>query len=51
MRGSKRSNLRRSTFKLKIQFLVLMKDFTKQLVLVANCIFKFSYSERKTLGR
>jgi hypothetical protein len=28
-----------------------MKDFTKQLVLVANCIFKFSYSERKTLGR
>jgi hypothetical protein len=51
VRGSKRSNLRRSTFKLRIQFLVLMKDFTKQLVLVAKRIFKFGDSQRKTLGR
>jgi hypothetical protein len=42
--GSKRSNLRRSTFKLKIQFHVLMKDITKQLVLVAKSIFMFSDS-------
>jgi hypothetical protein len=51
MRGSKRSNLRRNTFKLKIQFLVLAKDFTKQIVLAAKSIFKFSKSQRKTLGR
>jgi hypothetical protein len=51
VRRLKRSNLRRSTFKLKIQFLVLMKDFTKQLVLVATSIFKFDDSQRKTLGR
>jgi hypothetical protein len=51
VRGSKRSNLRRSTFKLKIQFLVLTKDFTKQLVLDAKSIFKFGESQRKTLGR
>jgi hypothetical protein len=50
MRGSKRSNLRRSTFKLKIQFLVLTENFTKQLVLVAKSIFKFGDSQRKTLG-
>jgi hypothetical protein len=46
---SKRSNLRKITFKLKIQFLVLMKDLTKQLVLVAKSIFKFGDSQRKTL--
>jgi hypothetical protein len=49
--GSKRGNLRRSTFKLKIQFLVLTKDITKQLVLVAKSIFKFGDSERKALRR
>jgi hypothetical protein len=51
VRGSKRSNLRRSTFQLKIQFLVLTKEFTKKLVLVAKSIFKFGDSQRKTLGR
>jgi hypothetical protein len=50
MRESKRSNLRRSTFKLKIQFFVLTKDFTKQLVLDAKSILKFSDLQRKTLG-
>jgi hypothetical protein len=50
MRGSKRSILRRSTFKLKIQFLVLMKDFTKQLALVAKGILKLEDSQRRTLG-
>jgi hypothetical protein len=50
VRGSKRSNLRKRTFKLKIQFLVLTKDLTKQLVLVAKSIFKFDDSQRKTLG-
>jgi hypothetical protein len=47
--GSKRKNIRKSTFKLKIQFLVLMKDLNKQLVLVAKSIFKFSDSQKKTL--
>jgi hypothetical protein len=47
--GSKRSNLRKSTFKLKIQFLVFTKDLTKQLVLVAKSIFKFGDSQRNTL--
>jgi hypothetical protein len=51
VRGSKRSNLRKSSFKLKIQFLVLTKDFTKQIVLVAKSVFKFGDSQRKTLGR
>jgi hypothetical protein len=50
VRGSKRSNFRKGTLKLKIQFLVLMKDFTKQLILVVKNIFKFSDSQRKTLG-
>jgi hypothetical protein len=49
MHRSKRSNLRKSTFKLKIQFLVLTKDLTKQLVLDAKSIFKFGNSQRKTL--
>jgi hypothetical protein len=48
--GSKRSNLRKSTFKLKIQFLVLTKDLTKQLILIAKSIFKFGDSQRKTIG-
>jgi hypothetical protein len=51
VRRSKRSNLRKRTLKLKIQLLVLKKDFTKQLVLVAKSIFKFRDSQRKTLGR
>jgi hypothetical protein len=51
MRGSKRSNIRKSTFKLKIQFLVLTKDLIKQLVLDAKSIFKFGNSQRKILGR
>jgi hypothetical protein len=39
------------TLKLKIQFLALTKHLTKQLVLVTKSIFKFSDSQRKTLGR
>jgi hypothetical protein len=50
MRGSKRSNLRKGTLKLKIQLFVLMKNLTKQLVLVAKSIFKFGDSQRKILG-
>jgi hypothetical protein len=51
VRGSKRSNLRERTLKLKIQLFVLVKNLTKQLVLVAKSIFKFGDSQRKTLGR
>jgi hypothetical protein len=47
--GSKRSNLRKRTLKLKIQLFVLTKNLTKQLVLVAKSIFKFNDSQRKTL--
>jgi hypothetical protein len=50
MHGSKRRNLRKNTLKLKIQFLVLTKDLTKQRVLFAKSIFKFGDSQRKTLG-
>jgi hypothetical protein len=46
----KRSNLRKITLKLKIQLFVLMKDLTKQLVLVVKSIFKFGDSQKKTLG-
>jgi hypothetical protein len=46
---SKRSNIRKRTLKLKIQLLVLMKDFTKQLILVSKSIFKFEDSQGKTL--
>jgi hypothetical protein len=49
--GSKRSNLRKKTLKLKIQLLVLAKNLTKQLVLVAKSIFKFNNSQGKTLAR
>jgi hypothetical protein len=48
--GSKRSNLRKRTLKLKIQLFVLVKNLTKQLVLVAKSIFKFGDSQRKTIG-
>jgi hypothetical protein len=50
MRESKRRNIRKSTFKLKIQFLVLMKNLAKQLVLIAKGIPKLDDSQRKTLG-
>jgi hypothetical protein len=50
VRGSKRSNLRKRTLKLKIQLFVLAKNLTKQLVLVAKSIFKFGNSQRKTIG-
>jgi hypothetical protein len=50
VRGSKSSNFRRSTFKLKIQFFVFMKNLTKQLVLIAKGILKLDHSQRKTLG-
>jgi hypothetical protein len=49
--GSKRSNLRKGTLKLKIQRFVLMKNLAKQLVLIAKGILKFGDSQRKTLGR
>jgi hypothetical protein len=48
--GSKRGNFRRSTFQLKIQLLILMKNLTKQLVLVAKGIFKLDDSQGKILG-
>jgi hypothetical protein len=44
VRGSKRSNIRKRTFKHKIQLFVLRKNLTKQLVLVAKSIFKFDDS-------
>jgi hypothetical protein len=50
VRGSERSNFRKSSFKLKIQLFVLTEDLTKQLVLAAKIILKFSDSQRKTLG-
>jgi hypothetical protein len=49
--GSKRSNLRKRTLKLKIQPFVLTKNLAKQFVLVAKCILKLADSRRKTLGR
>jgi hypothetical protein len=48
--GSKRSNIRKRTFKFKIQLLVLTKKIAKQLVLVAKGILKLGDSQRKTLG-
>jgi hypothetical protein len=48
--GSKRSNLRKRTLKLKIQLFVLTKNLAKQLVLIAKGILKFGDSQRKTLG-
>jgi hypothetical protein len=40
----------KSTFKLKIQLLVRMKNLTNQLVLIAKGILKLNDSQRKTLG-
>jgi hypothetical protein len=51
VRGSKRSNLRKGTLKLKIQLFILTKNLAKQLVLITKGILKFSDSQRKTLGR
>jgi hypothetical protein len=51
VRGSKRSNLRKGTLKLKIQLFVLTKNLAKQLDLIAKGILKFGYSQRKTLRR
>jgi hypothetical protein len=48
--GSKRSNFRRSTFKIKIKLLVLTKNLAKQLVFVAKDILKLNDSQRKTIG-
>jgi hypothetical protein len=50
MHGSKRSNFRKSIFKLKIQLLILTKKLAKQLVLVAKGILKLSNKQGKTLG-
>jgi hypothetical protein len=49
VRGSKRSNFRKNTFKLKIQFLVFTENLAKQLVLVAKVSLKLGDSQRKTL--
>jgi hypothetical protein len=51
MHGSKRSKLRKGTFKLKIQHLVLMKNLAKQFILIAQDILMLDDSQRKTLGR
>jgi hypothetical protein len=50
VRRSKSRNFRRSTFKLKIQLLVFMKNLTKQPVLIAKGTLKLNDSQRKTLG-
>jgi hypothetical protein len=39
----------KNTFKLKIQFLVFMKNYVKQLVLIAKGTLKLGDSQRKTL--
>jgi hypothetical protein len=51
VRESKKSNLRKSTFKLKIQPFVFMKNPAKQLVLIAKGILKLDDSKEKTLRR
>jgi hypothetical protein len=50
MLGSKRSNLRKGTFKLKIQLPVFTKNLAKQLILIIKGILKLNDSKRKTLG-
>jgi hypothetical protein len=49
VRGSKSSDFRRGTFKLKIQLFVFTKNLAKQLVLIAKGILKLDDSQRKTL--
>jgi hypothetical protein len=51
MHGSKRSNLRKTTFKLKIQPFLFAKNLVKQLVLIAKGILKLGDSKGKTLRR
>jgi hypothetical protein len=50
VRRSKSSNFGRSTFKLKIQLFIFMKNLAKQLVLIANVILKLDDSKEKSLG-
>jgi hypothetical protein len=50
VRGLKKNNLRKGTLKLKIQLFVLMKNLTKQLVLIAKGILKLNDSQRSTIG-
>jgi hypothetical protein len=40
----------KSTFKLKIQLFVSVKNLAKQLILIANGILKLDNSKGKTLG-
>jgi hypothetical protein len=49
LQGLKRSNLRKRTFKYKIQYLVFTKKHAKQLVLVAQSTLNLNNSQRKTL--
>jgi hypothetical protein len=48
--GSKRRNLRKIIFQLKIQLFVLSKNLIKQLVLVAKGILKLNDSQERPLG-
>jgi hypothetical protein len=41
----KKSNLRKGTFKLKIQLFVFVKNLAKQLVLIAKGILKLDNSK------
>jgi hypothetical protein len=50
VRGSKSNNFRKSTFNLKIQPFVFMKNLAKQLILITKGILKLDDSQRKTLG-
>jgi hypothetical protein len=50
VRRSKRSNLRKSIFKLKIQLFIFAKNLAKQLILIAKGILKLDDSKGKTLG-
>jgi hypothetical protein len=50
VRGLKRSNLRKSTFKLNIQLFIFAKNLAKQLVLIVKGILKLDDSKGKTLG-
>jgi hypothetical protein len=50
MRGSKRNNFRKHTFKFKIQLFILTKNLAKQFVLIAYGILKLDNSQRKTLS-
>jgi hypothetical protein len=47
--GSKSSNFKRSTFKLKIQLFIFTKNLAKQFVLIAKDNLKLDDSQRKTL--